>query len=141
MTIMTYGFMLCVYRDGTRIPAMKVMPDKYRPLAELGMHRLSVASNVEAEVARLVAVVAGDGDAYELSTYDWCIVDVGPEVSVVRNGFDEFEPFEMPTAEILKLLRDWADFLRAYERGEIPGITYQRPPGSGGAGPEARGSA
>lgn len=93
-------------------------------LYELGMYHLSKSDGVKVAVENLDKVENGELNQYELSAGDWCVVDVKKDKSVITNNFDEFEPIEIPTSEIVKLMKDWFDFLLAYENGEIPGITH-----------------
>lgn len=91
-------------------------------LYELGMGRLSKSENVKSEIYKLQEVQKGLLSNYQLSSGDWCVVHVGKNASLITNNFDEFEPIEIPTSEILTLMEDWYEFLLAYETGEIPGI-------------------
>ena len=55
---------------------------------------------------------------------DWCIVSFRKGTSLISNGFDEFEPFEIESKLILKLMEDWYEFLLKWENNEIPGIVH-----------------
>ncbi|MEZ5038886.1 MAG: hypothetical protein R2828_03315 [Saprospiraceae bacterium] len=117
-------FYICTYRDGRQYPIISVAPKEYEMLYELGMYHLSKSEGVKLAVENLDKVENGELYQYELSAGDWCVVDVKKDKSVITNNFDEFEPIEIPTLEIVKLMKDWFDFLSAYENGEIPGITH-----------------
>lgn len=115
-------FYICTFRDGRQYPVLNVAPKEYSMLYELGMNQLSKSGGVETAIEELRKVINGEANRFELSAGDWCVVDVRKEVSVITNNFDEFEPVELPTFELHKLLQEWHDFLLAYENGEIPGI-------------------
>jgi hypothetical protein len=117
-------FYICTYRDGRQYPIINVAPKDYDMLYELGMYQLSKSEGVKVAVENLNKVKNGELNQYELSAGDWCVVDVKKDKSVITNNFDEFEPIEIPTSEIVNLMKDWLDFLTAYENGEILGITH-----------------
>ena len=117
-------FYICTYIDGRQYPIINVAPKEYEMLYELGMYHLSKSDGVKIAVKNLDKVVNGELNQYELSAGDWCVVDIKKDTSVITNNFDEFEPIEISTSEIVKLMKDWLDFLLAYENGEIPGITH-----------------
>lgn len=117
-------FYICTYRDGRQYPIINVAPKDYEMLYELGMYHLSKSEGVKVAVENLNKVKNGELNQYELSAGDWCVVDVKKDKSVITNNFDEFEPIEIPTSEIVNLMKDWLNFLTAYENGEIPGITH-----------------
>ena len=109
--------------DGRQYPVLNTFPRKFEMLYELGMNDLSVSTGVEIAVSNIEKVLSGDLEKFELSTGDWCVVDVGKEKSVITNNFDEFEPVQVATSHIHLLMQEWLDFLKIYESGGIPGIS------------------
>lgn len=110
--------------DGRQYPILNTFPKKYEMLYELGMNKFSKSEGVKSAISSLDKVLKGESDSFELSTGDWCVVDVKKETSVITNNFDQFEPVEIETSEIYTLMQEWCDFLIAYESGKIPGITH-----------------
>ena len=55
---------------------------------------------------------------------DSCIVSFGKEKCIFSSGMDSFEPFELESKLILKLMEDWYEFLLKWENNEIPGIIH-----------------
>ncbi len=110
--------------DGRQYPILNTFPKKYEMLYELGMNQYSTSEGVRDAIENLDKVINGESLSFELSTGDWCVVDVKKDTSIITNNFDEFDPVEIPTSVIVKLMNEWFQFLLAYENGEIPGITH-----------------
>lgn len=117
-------FYICTYRDGTQYPVMNIAPKKYDMLYELGMYQYSKSEGVRNAISSLNKVLSGELESFELSTGDWCVVNVKKKTSIITNNFDEFEPLKIDTSEIYSLMQEWLEFLYAYENGEIPGIIH-----------------
>jgi|GEM_PF-2235241 len=110
--------------DGRQYPILNTYPQKYEMLYELGMNQYSKSEGVRDAIQNLNKVISGELVSFELSTGDWCVVDVKRDTSVITNNFDEFEPVEIITSEIIKLMNEWLQFLLTYENGQIPGIIH-----------------
>lgn len=117
-------FYICTYKDGRQYPIINVAPKKYDMLYELGMNQYSKSEGVKNAISSLDKVLNGELESFELSTGDWCVVNVKKDTSIITNNFDEFEPVEINTSEIYSLMQEWFEFLKAYENGEIPGIIH-----------------
>lgn len=110
--------------DGRQYPILNVFPDKYKMLYELGMNQYAKSEGVKKAISNLDKVLSGELESFELSTGDWCVVNVKKDTSIITNNFDEYEPVEISTTEIYSLMQEWLEFLNAYENGEIPGIIH-----------------
>lgn len=110
--------------DGRQYPVLNTFPKKYEMLYELGMNNFSKSEGVKGAISSIDKVLKGESESFELSTGDWCVVDVKKNTSMIKNNFDQFEPVEIETSAIYALMQEWYDFLIAYESGNIPGITY-----------------
>ena len=119
-------FYICTYVDGRQYPVLNVSPHSYNMLYELGMYSLSKSENVRVAITEIEHVLYGLTEMYLLSAGDWCVVEVRRSTSTIRNNFDEFEPIEISTAQIIGLMKNWLEFLLIYERGQIPGYTSPR---------------
>ena len=117
-------FYICTYRDGTQYPILNVAPSKYDMLYELGLNKFSKSEGVKNAILSLDKVLNDELEYFELSSGDWCVVNVKKDTSIITNNFDEFEPVEINTNEIYTLMKEWYEFLNAYENGEIPGIIH-----------------
>jgi len=115
-------FRIITFRDGEQYPSMHIYPKKYEMLYELGMNQLSKSIGVKIVIENLEKIKSGELREYELSTGDWCVVNVKKDTSIITNNFDEFEPVEISTSEIVQLMEEWYEFLLDYENGEIPNI-------------------
>ncbi|MBV6427782.1 MAG: hypothetical protein KIPDCIKN_02304 [Haliscomenobacter sp.] len=93
-------------------------------LYELGMNQYSHSEGVKSAISNLDKVLKGESESFKLSTGDWCVVEVKKDRSIITNNFDQFEPMEIETSEIYDLMKEWFEFLIAYESGKIPGITH-----------------
>ncbi len=111
-----------VFEDSTQIPLLHVHPRKYEMLSDLARGHLSQSLNVAHELEQLRKVLNNDLYDYSFGATDWCILNANKEITLITNGFDEFEPIEIKTKEIVNLLEGWYDFLLKYENGQIPGI-------------------
>lgn len=117
-------FFIKTLKDGRQYPILNVVSKQYEMLYELGMYKLSKAEEVKEAVNNLNKVENGEIDQYELSAGDWCVVDVKKNTSIITNNFDEFDPVGISTSKIVELMKEWLDFLSAYENGGIPGIIH-----------------
>lgn len=117
-------FFIKVFKDGRQYPIMSVAPKKYEMLYELGLYNLSKSDGVKEVIKNLDKVRNEEIAQYELSTGDWCVVDVKRDTSTITNSFDEFEPVEIPTSEVVLLMKEWFNSLLEYENGRIPGIIH-----------------
>ncbi len=85
---------------------------------------LSNSYVVRRELQGMEAVLSEQKEVHHFAGDDWCIVSFRKEKSLVSNGMDSFEPFEIESKLILKLMQDWNEFLLRWENGEIPGIVH-----------------
>ena len=119
-----YKFYISVDEDGKQNPFMRFgLNPNYKHLGNLSMGHLSKSYGVKRDLIEIENVNNGKISEYSFGGDDWCIVIYKKETSIIVNGFDEFEPFEMKSTTIHKFLNDWYDFLSKYENGGIPGIT------------------
>ncbi len=99
-------------------------------LYELGLNKFSKSEGVKNAISSLDQVLNDELESFELSSGDWCVVNVIKNTSIIKNNFDEFEPVEINTIEIYSLMKEWYEFLSAYENGKIPGIIHPNKRGS-----------
>ncbi len=118
---MRYNFYVKVFRDGRKIPLMWI-DDPYSELYALSQGHLSKSEGVLNEIIETKKVINEEKEVHYFGGSDWCILEVKEKETIVRNGFDEFEPFEVPTSDIIKLMEEWYEFLKLYESGGIPGL-------------------
>lgn len=120
-------FYIQVYGDGYQIPIMHLESSSIiglKELSHLARGHMSKSEGVRQELEGIEAVLNDEKEMHPFGGDDWCNVDFRKGKSTIINGFDEFEPFEIESDIILKLLKDWHAFLLSYENGEIPGIIH-----------------
>jgi hypothetical protein len=110
--------------NGSQYPAIFIGNKTYEMLGNLARGHMSKSEGVKKELLGIEEVLKGNKEMHSFGGDDWCLVDFKKENSTIINSFDEFEPFEMDSHLILKLLEDWYRFLCAYENNEIPGIIH-----------------
>ncbi|MEY8779623.1 hypothetical protein AB9K32_04310 [Allomuricauda sp. XS_ASV26] len=115
------SFYIRVDEKGNQYPMMEFFPPKYSMLAHLGFEEFSKSDKIKYVLKEINKAIKRK-QKYSFASDDWCIVEVLGEKCIIRNGFEEFEPFEVDTSFMLNLLNDWMNFLIKYESKQIPGI-------------------
>lgn len=115
------NFYIKIDEDGNQIPMMEFFPPKYSMLSHLGFGDFSKSNKIEG-IIREISDSVKKSVEYSFASDDWCIVKIIKDKSIISNGFEEFEEFEIDTSFVIKLLSDWAEFLKKYETKKIPGI-------------------
>lgn len=121
-------FYIKVLANGRQFPLMHLESqslEHFDELSHLARGHMSNSEGVKEELDDIEEVLNGRKEVHSFGGDDWCIVDFKKDKSIISNGFDEFEPFEIDSNIIETLLRDWYSFLLTYEKGEIPGIIYR----------------
>lgn len=120
-------FYIKVFANGNQYPLMHLESEIKKMISELehlARGHMSKSEGVRQELSGIEAVLKGEKELHSFGGDDWCHVDFKKDKSLIINGFDEFEPFEIESDIILNLLTDWYAFLLSYENGEIPGIIH-----------------
>jgi hypothetical protein len=121
---LNYSFYIEVDTNGKQRPFMALGPiGNAQHLGHLAMG-LSSSFLVKNTLEGIESVLNKEKEVYDFAGDDWCIVRFKKEKSIIINGFDEFEPFEIESELILKLMGDWYEFLLKWENNEIPGIIH-----------------
>ena len=86
------------------------------------LYHIAYASNrlvsVLDDIGNIKAVMAGDQEKHFIGD-EWCNLDIYKEKTDVwcwwegDEEADYFDPYELPTTEILRLMEEWAAFLQA----------------------------
>ena len=118
----SFSFFIRVDENGNQTPMMVFFPPRYEMLSHLAFGHLSSSSGVRKEIDNIYSVLSTSQN-YSFAGDDWCIIDVKDNSCIVSNGFDEYEPFELNTEFILKVLNEWEIFLQRYESGGIQGLS------------------
>lgn len=120
-------FYIQVYVDGYQIPLMHLESSPLKTIKELShlaRGHLSNSDGVRSELENMQSVLHGIIEVHSFGGDEWCIVDFRKEKSTIINFFDEFEPFEIESKFIFKLMEDWYAFLLKWENNEIPGLIH-----------------
>ena len=117
-------FYIAVYLDGTQVPTIS-FSNPYQMLGNLATGHLSQSPGVIEELDLIKQVLEGSLNVHAFGGDDWSIIEVEKDTSFITSGFDLFEPIEIPTSEIYKLMNEWKSFLLSYEKNEIPGLHAQ----------------
>ena len=110
------NFYIAEYETGEEVPAIRIQNSKYAMLANLSQGHLSESIGVEQEIRKILEVINKEIDSHSFGGDDWCILDVKRKRTMIINGFDEFDPIEVSTEKILKLMTNWLDFLKSHNR-------------------------
>lgn len=119
---MDYTFYIKVNKSGYKFPFIEMQP-MYEMLSHLSYGELSVANNVLNTLSQIENCLNNNSE-FSFGGDDWCNVKITGEKALIYNCFDEYEDFEMDSSTIIKLMREWYEFLVAYESNKIPGIKY-----------------
>ncbi|MFM9841078.1 MAG: hypothetical protein ACKVOQ_22610 [Cyclobacteriaceae bacterium] len=90
-------------------PLMKVQRP-YQMLDDLSNGDLGTFIGVNKTIREIEKVVEGKKKKFSFGASDACIIDVSTKTSTIAYDFGEKEK-EIPTKELLKLLKDWKEFL------------------------------
>jgi hypothetical protein len=122
---MNYRFYISIDAEGKQSPFMEFgIHENYKHLGNLSQGHMSKSEGVRQELDGIQEVLNDKKEVHSFGGDDWCIIDFKKEKSSVINGFDEFEPFEINSNLILKLIEDWYEFLLKWENNEISGIIH-----------------
>ncbi len=113
------SFSIQVVKNGEQFPSIHISPEKYDVIKYVFFRKYSTSKYVY-ELMQKIKLQSYD--TIHLEAEDKCELRIKPDITYVSGFFDEFEPFEMPTSEILTLVEEWYEFLKNYEEGKIPGI-------------------
>ena len=120
-----YKFYISSDVRGNQEPSMVFShSENYKHLGNLARGRMAKSERIQEILGELNDVLDGKKEKCLFAGDDWCIVDFKRDKSIIVNGFDEFEPFEMDSLLILKLMKDWYEFLLKWENNETPGIIH-----------------
>jgi hypothetical protein len=125
MKILRCEFYIVIELLGTQTPMIKVEPQEFRWLSNIGIVQMGRSQTVRLELEKIQKVLDGEEVEYFFAYQEPLYINFCKQDSNVHDGMGMFEPFIMPTIEIVTLLNDWLAFLLAYENGEIPGIIYR----------------
>lgn len=114
----TYYFHIKVEKDGRKTPILRV-EKPHAALSALSVGTMGKYEGADSELDQLNEVIAGKKDLHTITDPPCCIIDVQKANSLVTSGFDEFQPFIVPTSELIRLVEEWRDFLWQYETGQI----------------------
>lgn len=118
---MARSYKLVVTKDGDQIPVMNLAPAKFDPISYVFCRNLAKAGFIHVFLNKIRNLV-NDSDFIRIEAEDKCELIIKKETTEVSGYFNEFEAFEIPTSELIKLVEEWYQFLIYYEEGNIPGI-------------------
>jgi hypothetical protein len=114
------SFYVVVHPDGYQYPVMH-LGQKYENISSVFIRNLSNANNIQLLLSKIRGLTPS-GESIKLEAEDKCELLIKLDITYVSGYFNEFEAFEIPTSELIKLIEEWYDFLKYYEEGKIPGI-------------------
>lgn len=115
------SYCIVVFKNGDQLPIMNIAPNKYDPIKYVFHRDLTNSSSVFDKIS-IINNLTPETEPVILTAEDKCDIIINHDNALVKGYFDEFEDFDIPTKELLKLFEEWHEFLKAYEMGEIPGI-------------------
>lgn len=113
------SYKLVILKDGDQIPVINIAPSKLDPISYIFCRNLAKAGNIYDLLQKIKNL---SNDSIRLEKEDKCELIIHEKITTVSGYFNEFEPFEIPTSELIKLIEEWYEFLKYYEEGKIPGI-------------------
>lgn len=116
-------FYIKVESKGSQEALISIQPESFSMLGNLSQGHLSESKGVKEELSGIQLVLKGEKDLHSFGGDDWCLIDLRKNTSIITNGF---EPIEIDTDHIVKLMEDWLQFLLDYENGNIPGIIHPK---------------
>lgn len=64
-------------------------------------------------------VICGENDSYVFGGSDFVIIGVSNDITTITSFFDDEEKIQyIPTKEILKLMKDWLNYLTDFKRNQ-----------------------
>ena len=90
-------------------PLMKIQRP-FQMLEDLSNGHLSTLKGVEKTILQMEKVQRGEKKKFSFGGSDACLIDVGSKISLIAYNFGEKEK-EIPTKELILLLKDWKKFL------------------------------
>ena len=106
--ILSYKF--CINNKDSCSEPCIIIDNDPNYLSNLGAQYLTESSNVKKELENIKDVISNRKDSYEFGS-EWCSLEVKKNTTTIYSNYDIFEPYDLPTLEISKLLTDWHDFL------------------------------
>ena len=101
------------------MPAILFKQEQYIDLANIAfIYASNRLVSVLDDIGNIKAVMAGDQEKHFIGD-EWCNLDIYKEKTDVwcwwegDEEADYFDPYELPTTEILRLMEEWAAFLQA----------------------------
>ena len=117
----TRSYKLVILKNGDQVPVMNIGPIKYDPISYVFRRELA-KSNKVFDLLEKLREIKSSQQVIKLEPEDKCDIFIESEITKVSGYFDEFEPFEIPTEEMVKLVEEWYQFLTYFEGANIPGI-------------------
>lgn len=115
----TRSYSIAVQRNGDQIPLIHIGPGKYDIIKYAFYPKYSKSINIYGLLQNIKNL---SHDFIRIEAEDKCELIIKKETTEVSGYFNEFEAFEIPTSELIKLVEEWYQFLIYYEEGNIPGI-------------------
>lgn len=117
----TRSYKLVVLKNGVQVPVIDIISVKYDPIGYVFSRDLAKSNNIF-DLLEKIGKIEDELSFIRLEAEDKCEIIIEKENTKVSGYFGEFEPFEIPTEELIKLVEEWYEFLMYYEDGKIPGI-------------------
>lgn len=111
MSDLDFSFEMIKSASGEIRPSIKIEGPKYAMLSNLSQGHLSRSEGVRQELNKIELVKGGKCEKHSFGGDDWCILDLGKSKTIIENAFNEFDPVEIETEQIYKLLTGWLEFL------------------------------
>ena len=113
------SFSIQIVKNGEQYPSIHISPEKYDVIKYVFRRKYCHLEAVNELIQKIKCLT---NDSIKLEAEDKCELIINRDITYISGFFDEFEPFEVPTSEILTLVEEWYEFLKDYEEGKIPGI-------------------
>lgn len=109
--MISYTFYLKRFKNGDLIPLIKV-DHPFDELCDLSIGFVGKIDGVKEVIENIEKVISGEMELYIFGGSDFVIVGVSNEITTITSFFDDEEKLQdISTKEILKLMKDWLNYL------------------------------
>lgn len=110
---------------GRQTPFMNTGGGNLLYLSNLAIGQMGKSTIVKREIEEIKKVTGLQKEKHFLGYSESLSLDVEREETLVYDSLGNvfFDPYQVPTIDVLDLLERWHDFLLIYESGGIPGLT------------------
>ena len=109
--MINYTFYIKTFVNGDLLPLIKV-ESPFDELCDLSHGFVGTIDGATRIIENIEKVISGEKDSYIFGGSDFVIVGVSDDTTTITSFLDDEEKIQdIPTKEILKLMKDWLNYL------------------------------